>query len=308
MFRCWKRKSVSFSIQCLSAFFLQCFLLLPVASAKPVSVVDDAGQTVTLPRPARTVVSLAPHATELLYQAGAGEQLVGVVEYSDYPEEAKTKPRIGSFVNVGVEKIIDLKPDLVVAYKGGNQPKQLRQLEKAGLTLYRSHPQDIQGVIDSVQKLGVLTGHELYANKEAQKLEEQYQKLKGRYREVKPLTVFIQFRLDPLMTVAKDTFIGKSLRLCGGQSIFPDLPVDYARISVESVLVRKPEVVLVMESSRYKATPLTEDWPELKSRVIRLDENLMFRASGRLLTGTELLCEKLDQVRKDIHVSDSEPQ
>ncbi len=136
------------------------FVLTSVSTttSATVSVVDDSGNAVTLAAPAQRIVSLSPHATELLFAAGAGQQVVGVSEYSDFPAAAKQLPSVGGSGQLDIERIVSLKPDLIVAWGSGNNRRQLERLRKLGLTVFESEPRSFEAIADSLKRLGALAG------------------------------------------------------------------------------------------------------------------------------------------------------
>ena len=217
-------------------------------TSTPLSVTDDNGSIVTLDEPAQRIISLAPHATELLYESGAGKQVVGVVEYSDFPEEAKDKPRVGSFVNINIEAVVSLSPDLIVAYPSGNPPRQLEQLKKLDIPVYFSNPKNIPAIISSIRKMGRLTGHENQANQRADALQQRYTQLTQQYANAEPVSIFIQIWDKPLMSVDNSHIIGQAVQLCGGENLFPSMVSEFSQVSVESVLSRNPQAILMRET------------------------------------------------------------
>ena len=146
-------------------------LSLPMAaSAAPVSVKDDDGNTVTLQQPAQRVISLAPHVTELLFAAGGGSRIVGVVSYSDFPEEAKKIQQVGSNRELDLERIMALKPDLIVVWRHGSSERQIEMVKKLGVPMFHSEPQKLDDIPDDVARLGQLMGTEAAAGRTADQL------------------------------------------------------------------------------------------------------------------------------------------
>jgi len=140
------------------AFFGLFFVLRVFAE---VAVVDDVGQKVALTSPAIRVVSLAPNITEILFFIGAGEQVVGVVEYSDFPPAARELPVIGAHNRFDVEQILSLKPDLIVGWLSGNSQEDLEELKRLGLPVFISEPSTVEGIVSLMERLGELTGHQV---------------------------------------------------------------------------------------------------------------------------------------------------
>jgi iron complex transport system substrate-binding protein len=266
-------------------------------------VVDDAGGTVTLTAPARRIVSLAPHATELLFAAGAGAHVVATVEFSDYPPAARTLPRVGSSAGIDVERVIALLPDLVVGWHSGNPPAQLARLRDLGLTVFVTEPRRLSRLPELIERLGVLAGTTREAASAARQLRQRATRLGQRYASRSPVSVFYQL-LDPaLMTINGEHIITDVIRLCGGQNVFADLPVLAGRIDIEAVLARNPQVVIaggdVALWREWRQRWLR--WPQLQAvrhdRLVRIDPDLLHRAGPRMLDGAERLCTALDAAR-----------
>jgi iron complex transport system substrate-binding protein len=286
-------------------FFLLTSLTLPfnVANAAPVSVVDDTGQTVTLAQPARRIVSLAPHVTETLFAAGAGAAVVGAVSYSDYPKAAKQIPQVGSYPNVDLERVVSLKPDLVVGWPGGNAPAQLERLRALGLTVYRSDPRRIEDVAANIKRLGVLAGTPAQADAAAAKFRHRHRELAQRYRARPPVTVFYQVWHRPLMTINGAHLISQVIALCGGVNVFTALPALTPTLDVEAVLKADPAVIVAsgMDESRPEWLDDWRRWPQLRAvrdgHLYFVPPDLLQRHGPRILDGAEQLCAALDQAR-----------
>ena len=234
---------------------------------------------------------------------GAGDQIVGVVEYSDYPEAANEKPRVGSYTSINPEVVLDLKPDLIIAYSSGNPPAQIELLRASGIPVYHSSPENIPDIIQNIRNLGELTGNRKQGEARADHLQERYQRITQEYAKAKPVSVFVQIWHEPLMTVDNSHFIGEVVKLCGGENLFPSLPRSFTPVSVESVLARKPQTILMMEAHGSANSAEGMLSPTIMKalngvQLIKMNENLLYRASGRLLDGTEELCGKLNDVRK----------
>jgi len=186
-------------------------LLMPMAQAN-VSVTDDTGREVRLAQPAQRIVSLAPHITELLFSAGAGGRIVGVVEYSDYPPAAKKLPRVGAYNAVDMERILALRPDLVIAWASGNPPALIEQLRSLGLTVFLSEPRSLEDVASNLERFGQLAGTQTTAQAAADEFRRRLQALRVRYSDRKPVSVFYQIWHRPLMTVNGEHLIRPNCR------------------------------------------------------------------------------------------------
>ena len=190
--------------------FLRVFVAVAVAvavgvlSAVPAAaatVRDDAGFEVQLERPARRIVSLAPHTTELLYEIGAGDTVVGAEPYSDYPDAAKTIPRVGGLSGIDVEAIVALKPDLVIAWLSGTSKAQIELLVRLKIPVFRSEPHDFDDVTSTLTRFGALTGHDAQAQADATRFRTRLAALRDTYAHRAPVRVFYQVWNKPLMTV-----------------------------------------------------------------------------------------------------------
>lgn len=273
-----------------------------LAEAAP-SVVDDAGRTVALPFAAQRIVSLAPHATELLFAVGAGAQIVGADEYSDYPAAAKSIPRIGRAGALDVERIIALKPDLIVAWGSGNTGGQVAQLQRFKLKVFSSEPRTPADVASSLRRLGVLSGHEAVAEKIATDFEAGLAALQQKFSSRSKVTVFYQIWHEPLQTINREHNIAAVIRLCGGQNVFDALPTLAPTLAREAVLRADPHVILGSGSDGQRPQWLDDwrRWPQLKAvknnALYDVPPDLMQRPTPRLLDGAQRVCAALDEVR-----------
>jgi iron complex transport system substrate-binding protein len=266
-------------------------------------VVDDAGNVVTLATPAKRIVSLAPHATELLFAAGAGARVVATVEFSDYPPVARELPRVGSSAGIDVERLVALLPDLVVGWHSGNPPAQLARLRDLGLTVFVTEPRHLSQLPELIERLGVLAGAAPEAASAARQLRQRATQLEQRYATRSPVSVFYQL-LDPaLMTINGEHIITDVIRLCGGRNVFADLPVLAGRIDIEAVLARDPQVIIGGgEAALWRQWQQRWlRWPQLQAvrhdRLVWMDPDLLHRAGPRMLDGAERLCAALDAAR-----------
>lgn len=281
---------------------LACLPVSPDALAE-ISVVDDTGKTVTLARPARRIVSLAPHVTELLYAAGAGNSIVGAVEYSDYPEDAKRIPRVGSGFGFDMEAIVALQPDLVIAWQSGNPSWQVARLSGLGLAVFVTEPRRLDDVAGLLERLGRLAGTGAVATKTAGEFRRQRAQLQARYSGRPPVTVFYQLVDAALLTVNGQHLINDVIDLCGGRNVFSDLPSLTPRVDVESVLQKNPDALLA--SGHAPLWPAWRErwraWPAFTAaahgNLFFIPPDLIHRHSPRILQGAEQVCAALDKAR-----------
>lgn len=276
-------------------------LALPGAARAAVAVTDDAGRTVSLPAPARRIVSLAPHATEMLFAAGAGAYIVGATEFSDYPPEAKRIQSVGSGVSLDLERIIQLKPDLVVGWNNGIAATQLAKLEPLGIPIYKSEPYDFATIANSLERLARLAGTDAEGKAAASAFRQRWKKLQDTYQARRPITVFYQIWRSPLMTLNGSHMVSSALRLCGGENIFAKLPQLAPTVSEEAVIKADPEAIVASSGEQDDVFSPWRRFTGLKAvargNLVSVDGNLLNRAGPRILDGTEDLCRKLDAVR-----------
>ena len=267
-------------------------------------IVDDNGDQVTLNKPAQRIVVLAPHSSELLFEIGAGDLLVGAVDYSDYPEAAKKVPRVGGYTGLNIDAIFALKPDLIIYWNEGNNAREVKKLRDLGFTLYSSNPTSFEGIAHGLRQYGKLTGRSLAAEQQAKKFESKVAELRNQYQHKQQKSVFYQVWHQPLTTQGKGTFINHAIELCGGVNVFADLSIDAPQVSVEAVLERNPDLIVASGMGKERPEWL-DDWqkyPFLKAvknkSLFHIHPDLFHRPTSRFLIGTEMLCKNLDQVRQ----------
>lgn len=283
---------------------LAVLLLWPGASfAAGIEVVDVAGNRIRLEKPARRIVSLAPHVTEMLFAAGAGPGLVGVVSYSDFPPAAARIPGVGSYDNFDMERIVTLKPDLVVAWQSGNPAAPVARLRDLGLTVYLSEPRGIEDVPRDVERLGQLAGTSEVAGPAAALLRKRHAFLRQKYSDRPAVKVFYQIWNQPLMTVNGAHLISQVIRLCGGRNVFSDAPVLAAMVDVEAILKADPEAIVAGGMGENNPAWL-DAWRRYPSLLAVRAGNLFFippsllqRNGPRILDGAERMCQALEQAR-----------
>lgn len=281
---------------------LICLGWLTLAHAEPVVVSDDAGNVVRLAKPATRILSLAPHITELLFAAGAGDRVVAVVEYSNFPEAARTLPRIGSYAAFDLERIAALKPDLAIAWGSGNPPGQVAQLRRLGIPVFISEPQRLEDIAASLQRFGQLAGTP--ATSSVRAFNERLAALRQRYQSAAPVSVFYEIWNQPLMTVGGTHVISAVIELCGGRNVFAALAQPAATIGVEAVLRADPDVIVAsgMDEVRPEWLDDWRRWPQLRAvargNLFFVPPDLLQRHTPRILDGAERLCAALDNARQ----------
>jgi iron complex transport system substrate-binding protein len=271
--------------------------------AASIEVIDDRGISIQLAQPAERIISLAPSLTELLYVAGAGDKLVGVVEYSDYPEEALSLPLIGRFDRFDIERILELKPDLVVAWLTGNPRSTIEGLERLGLTVYVAEPKFLDSIPNQLEKLGQLAGTEGQASEAIDAYAEKLTSLVNRYSATAPVRVFYQVWDRPLMTAGGAELTNDLIELCGGINIFGELTALAPKVNLEAVVLRDPELIVAsgIDERRPAWLDTWDEWPSMTAvanrQVVFIDPDLTQRHSPRVLQGAEILCQQIAAAR-----------
>jgi len=246
---------------------------------------------------AQRIITLAPHATELLYSLGIGDRIIATVEYSDYPQQALSIPRLGRSDDVSIEAVVALQPDLVIAWESGNSPELLLGLEQMGIQVYRSDTQGLNSVPRALLHLGTLTGTEAKASQLAQQFSQRVAQLSIDPKQVKP-RVFFQLWESPLMTANHLQPISEIIERCGGVNLFAQSVEVVPQTSVENVVLLNPDIILAPTqglSAHWKER--WEAWPEIAAvkteRLFTVDADLISRPTLRMLEGMEVVCSLL---------------
>lgn len=277
--------------------------LLAAAAQADIVVRDDGGNEVRLAQPARRIVSLAPHATELLFASGAGGAVVGAVQWSDYPPEAKAIPRVGSYVSPDPERILALAPDLVVGWASGNDPRVLAQLRELKLALYVTEIRTFEQVATNLERLGALAGTAAQAQRAAAAFRDRWRRLESRYGGAPRVSVFYQIWDRPLMSVNGEHLISRVIELCGGSNVVASVPTLTPILNVESVLLANPQVIVAggMGEAYPQWLEGWRRWPQIEAvkqgNLVFVPSDLLQRATPRILEGAERLCQALEAVR-----------
>lgn len=279
-------------------------LLAAGPSLAEVCVTDDAGREFCLAEPASRIATLSPGATELTYAAGAGDRVVAVVTFSDYPPEARDVASVGSLTRLDLERLLALAPDLVIGWITGNPVEQLDAIEALGVPVFYIEPRTIEGVASAIERLAILAGSEAEGERVAREFLDGMAELAERHAGAEPVRVFYQVWDEPLMTVNDDHLIGQVLRLCGGVNVFGELPRLVPRLNEESVLAADPEAILAGGMGEENRDWLLhwEQYPQLaavaRDNLFFVPPSLIQRPTPRLLEGSRIFCDKL-QVARD---------
>lgn len=261
---------------------LLCTVLLTIGAVQAqIRVTDDYGNEVALKMPAQRIVSLSPHLTELVYAAGAGAKLVGAVDFSDFPPEARRLPRVGSDAAIDLEAVLALRPDLIVAWPNAGSLRAVNRLAELGIPTFRSEPRELEDIPRTIEKLGALA---VTSSSAAASFRKRAGELEKRYSRRPPVRVFYQVWDRPLQTINGDHVISKVIRLCGGQNVFATAPTLAPEVDREALLRARPEVTITSIAN----TPPPAHF---------IPGELIQRHTPRLLDGAERLCRILEAAR-----------
>jgi iron complex transport system substrate-binding protein len=273
--------------------------------AAPVSAVDATGARIALAAPAARIVSLAPHATELLFAAGAGKRVVGVLSPTDWPPEAGQLPRIGDAAGLDLERIVALKPDLALVWPY-LAPAQVERLRALGVPVFVSDPRTPEAIADDLERVGALAGTQAVAASAAADLRARLSALDARERGAPKLSVFYEIWSQPLYTIGGTHLISAALARCGGENVFGQFPAPAPAVGVEDVLAARPEVIIAGTDNAVRPAWLDEwrRWRVIPAvahgNLFVVDANLLHRAGPRFVDGAERLCAVLDRARENL--------
>lgn len=250
------------------------------------------------------IIALAPHIVEMLYSFGAGDQIVGTLEFADYPVAAKNIPRIGNYARLQIEKVLQLKPDIIIAWRTGNPPEDLARLAKFGLKIVYSHPVELIDVAKEIKLFAKLTGHaeagEIVANEYSEKLNN----IKKSYQHKTPVTAFYELWSRPLTTVAGKAWPQQQLELCGINNPFKAAKSDYPQLGIEQVLTKLPRII-IQPTTNGRVNKDAMDWsqypqiPAVKNGfMLSPNADQLHRMTPRLLDELTSLCKQVDDIRQ----------
>jgi iron complex transport system substrate-binding protein len=275
----------------------------PDSHAAAITAVDDRGISVAIARPAHRIIALAPSITELVFAAGAGADLIGVPRFSDFPAAAKSIAQIGDASRIDLERVLSLRPDLIVAWKTGNHAADFERLEELGFPVFVAEPATLAAIPRLLRAIGVLAGTDAAAQMSALEFERGIATLATQYSGRAPVRVFYEIWHEPMMTVSGRHLISNVITLCGGRNVFDAAPVLTPVVSLESVMAAQPQVVLGGSSA---TTPEAFIAPWLRDeryealrnvQALYVDPDFIQRQTPRVLQGARAVCEHLETVR-----------
>jgi len=267
-----------------------------------ISVVDDLGNQVTLKSPAKRVISLSPGITELIFTAGGGNILKGVVSYSNFPEAAKSIPQIGSYNALDLEAILNLKPDLIISWKSGNPELQVKKLLQLGLNVYVSEPKNFDAITKNIRHFGILMNTEKIANTAASEFETSLNQIINQYSNRYPKkSVFIQIWHQPIMSISGQHLISQIVGICNGVNIFNNYPQLTLTPSTESIISTNPDVIIVSRDGDEgkKWLDVWRKWPFInavkQNQLLAINADNLVRYTTRIIPGIREVCSRINR-------------
>jgi len=287
-------------------FGVLCFILLlfSIRSFAGISLQQADGSSLELLAPAERLITLSPHLAELVFAAGAGQNLIATADYSEYPEAAASLPRIGDAFRIDVERVLSLSPDLVIAWDSGNPRQAVAQLVSLGIPVWSVEIREPGEIGEVIKAIGEASGQVEVASDAASTYQLRLTALSRRYESRQVLDYFYQVDEKPLYTINREHLISKGLSLCGGHNIFGDLPGLAFQVTHESVIVANPAALFAPAQSN-QSNPLTiwQEWPAMRAvnqnALFLLPADKISRATPRLLDALEIACKLLDDLREE---------
>jgi iron complex transport system substrate-binding protein len=287
----------------MPAFPFATLAALVAGAAGGIVAFDDLDNRLSFERHPSRIVSIAPGSTEMLFAAGAGAKVVATVEYSIEPPEAMKLPRVGDAHAIDMERLVALRPDVIVAWPGGNNAGQVAKIEQLGIPLYLQRVDRLADVPDSLLRLGALAGTNDAADAAARRFMTRLRALETRYASRPRLTVLLQVWGRPIYTVGGTHLMSDSLRVCGAENVFADLRELGPAVELEAVIERDPAMIVAVGPPEMTAAWL-ESWRRFESmqavhtdRLVAFGDMRLTRLGPTVLEATEALCAVIDRGR-----------
>ena len=272
--------------------------LLPVA-ASALTVEDESGSTIEIPDRAQRILPLTPSLAEILFSLGLDERIVGVTDFATYPPAARKKPRVGTFINPSLEKILALEPDLVIVGSERQDEKTNAALKNFSIPVYRIRPVDLNTIYRSISNLGEITGTLPKAQQVIIGMKKKVAAVERRVAGLPKKRVFYQVGIDPIVSVNSRTFAADLIRRAGGVLVTADNPVRYPLYAIERVIIDAPEVIIISSMSpNTNYQRFRKSWQPWRSipavrqgRIHVIDSDMVDRPSPRIVDGLARLAE-----------------
>jgi iron complex transport system substrate-binding protein len=271
------------------------FFLSPIRDSFSATFTDEMERKVEVKGPPQRIVSVAPSVTEALFALGLGDRVVGVSSYCEFPPEALEKEKVGGYINPSLEKIVALRPDLVIGIAEGDLKTFMDKLASLKIPVYITNPRNVSAVLTSIQNIGKVTFSSRAAEKITQVMKARIQAVEARVQGRPRPRVLPVLNFDPLMSAGRGTFVDDLIRLAGGRNVAEKAKGKYPRLSVEEVFAQDPEVIILgsmkSQDAMTEGRQWWEQWKTLSAvrqgRIYVLDADLIYRPSPRIVDGLE---------------------
>lgn len=251
-----------------------------------------------------SIIALSPHIVEMLFDIGAGDQIIGTTAFADYPEQAKDIPTIGNYLRLQIEKVIALQPDVIIAWKSGNPSDDLARLKQLGFNIVYSQPNTFEDVAKEMRLFGEITGHQKQAKEVTEKFLAQLNVITQQYQSKSKIIGFYELWSRPLTTVAQGSWPQQFLSICGVENPFESLAIPYPQVNIEKILQTPIQVIIqpLSENQKDRQGFNWQDWatiPAVKNKkILQPDADAMHRMTVRSLEELQHLCVSVDETRQ----------
>ena len=292
---------------------MACFVLIISFSSFGISTADELAPIEGTHQHKPTIIALSPHIVEMLFDIGAGDQIIGTTDFSDYPEQAKKIPRVGNYIRIQLERVIALQPDIVIAWKTGSPSDDLARLKQLGFNVVYSNPQHFEDIAKELRYFGQLTGHVKQANLVADKFVHDLTEIKTTYKNKKKITGFYELWDRPLTTVSSKSWPQQFFELCQMKNPFVAAEAPYPQVNIEEVLQQSIQII-IQPLSANQPDKKGFDWnkwpviPAVKNNhIIKADADGVHRMTLRSVIALKKVCEDIDKTRINIAQDSRKP-
>lgn len=259
-------------------------------------VTDDLGRTVALTASVERAVSLAPNLTEIVFAVGAGDKLVGVTSFCNYPPEARKITKIGDTMNPNLEAIIAQKPQVVFVSTDSQIENFTRRMQEQNIAVFVTDAKNLEGVLRNIEQIGDVLGKKEQAENLTVGLQKRIAAVESKVKGAEPVKVFVQISNSPIYTIGKDSFITDLVRRAGGVSLTENIPTAYPNLSKETALAFEPEAIILSESpDNQEPNEAFKNSPAVKNgRIYKISADLLSRPSPRIVDALEEMARALN--------------
>ena len=279
--------------------FLLMIVLLTAPGFASRTLTDETGRTVVVPDHPHRVICLMPTVTDTVYALGAGGDVVAISDYTKYPAAALNKPSVGDLIKPSIEMIVSLHPDLVIGMQPKGPMEVTDQLERAGIPIFLVSPHGIAGILHSVESIGMALNRTPEADVLVHSLQQRVDAVKSRTRGLPTPRIFMPVWYDPVTTIGRNAFITEIIAAAGGRSVTDDLPTEWPQISMEVVLERAPDALLLVRGGKTTLQVL-EGRPGWSS-MAAIKEQRAYYVDDRINLASPVAIDALEDLAKQFH-------